>query len=220
MKITELPVAVLRFQYQLARFPLQLIEQRVVSRFPEETPARLFYERSLGILDATVGGALNDQELVQRGAASVERSDTLSRAARLDAAAEAKKVKADAEFEAKRDQAVQERKAAQETKQEEVREARETAQERTRNAAETARKRTAAVKDRADDVAEKRVKSAEAAKRQQKDDITAAERKATEQAAAKREDAQDKRAAAAQQKAQADRIEELAEVEKDNRKAD
>ena len=220
MKITEIPVAVLRIQYQIARFPLRLIEQRVVSRFGEETPARLFYERSLGILDATAGGVLKDHDLMRRGVDSIERTDALSRAARLDAAAAVKTKKADAKFEATRDQAVNQRKNAQETKQEEVREARESAQERTRNAAEVARKRTDAVQKKADDVAARRVKTAEEAKRQQKSDVAAAEKKATAEAAAKRDDAQAKRAAAAKPRAQADRIEELADVAKDKRKAD
>ena len=48
MRITKVPFAVLRFQYQLVRFPLQLIEERVVSRMGTEAPARLFYERTLG----------------------------------------------------------------------------------------------------------------------------------------------------------------------------
>ena len=87
MKITDVPFAMLRFQYQLARLPLQLIEDRVVARMDSEEPARLFYERSLGLLDTTVGKALGAPELEQRGAALIERSDELRRAARLDAAA-------------------------------------------------------------------------------------------------------------------------------------
>ena len=58
MKITDVPFAVLRLQYQLARFPLQVIEDRVVARLDSEAPARLFYERSPGTLDLAVGTAL------------------------------------------------------------------------------------------------------------------------------------------------------------------
>ena len=32
MKITDVPFAVLRFQYRVVRFPLQLIEDRVIAR--------------------------------------------------------------------------------------------------------------------------------------------------------------------------------------------
>ena len=87
MRITEVPFVVLRFQYQIARFPLQLIEQQMAARLTSEAPARLFYERALGALDATVGNLLGDPDLEQRGAALVERSDALRRAAHLDATA-------------------------------------------------------------------------------------------------------------------------------------
>ena len=81
MEITDVPYAVLRFQYQLARFPLQLIEQQVVAGMSSEAPTRLFYERWLGGLDATVGKMLGDPDLEKRGAALIERSDALRRAA-------------------------------------------------------------------------------------------------------------------------------------------
>ena len=87
MEITDVPFAVLRFQYQLARFPLQLIEEQVVAGMSSEAPTRLFYERWLGGLDATVGKMLGDPDLEKRGAALIERSDALRRAAQLDATA-------------------------------------------------------------------------------------------------------------------------------------
>lgn len=95
MKISGIRLAALRFQYNLARLPLQLIEGRVVTRVGSEVPARLLYERSLGMLDATVGRALRDADIVERGAALLERTDALGRAARLDAKATARQVQAD-----------------------------------------------------------------------------------------------------------------------------
>ena len=79
MKIAEIPFVVLRFQYQIARLPLQLIEDQVVARLHSEGPARLLYERSFGALDATVGKLLGDPQLEKRGAALVERSNALAR---------------------------------------------------------------------------------------------------------------------------------------------
>lgn len=38
MNITTVPLAVLRLQYQIFRFPLQMIEQQVFSRFPPDAP--------------------------------------------------------------------------------------------------------------------------------------------------------------------------------------
>ena len=50
MKIAEIPFAALRFQYQIARIPFQLIENQMAARLYKEAPVRLFYERSLGTL--------------------------------------------------------------------------------------------------------------------------------------------------------------------------
>ena len=38
MTITKVPFAILRFQYQLVRFPLHVIEERVVARMGTEAP--------------------------------------------------------------------------------------------------------------------------------------------------------------------------------------
>ena len=75
MNITEIPFAVLRFQYQIGRIPFQLIENQMAARLHSESPARLFYERSLGTLDATVGKLLGDAELKEerRGARRSQR---------------------------------------------------------------------------------------------------------------------------------------------------
>ena len=48
MKTTDVPFAVLRFQYQLARIPLQLIEAQMAAWIGSEAPPRLFYQRWLG----------------------------------------------------------------------------------------------------------------------------------------------------------------------------
>jgi len=103
MRITQLPRSILRLQYRAARIPLQLIEERVVARMNPKAPARLVYERSLGVLDATIGSALGDPRLKRRGAALAERSDELARAARLDATADQDLKQADAKLEATRE---------------------------------------------------------------------------------------------------------------------
>ncbi len=106
MNIKELPFAVLRFQYQIARIPFQLIEDQMAARIDREAPARLFYERSLGSVDAAVGNLLGDPKLTQRGTALVERSDALGRAAKLDAKATATQEQADAKLGATREDVV------------------------------------------------------------------------------------------------------------------
>jgi hypothetical protein len=219
MRITELPIAVLRFQYQLVRTPLELIEDRVVSRMGAEAPARLFYERSLGVLDATVGSALGDPRLERRGSALVDRSDALSRAAQLEETAAQKKANADAELAASRDKVVDDREQAREAKKQSVEEARTEAEQRKRAAAQEAQERVAATKRQVDEVAARRKNAAEEIKRNEHAKIRAAEQKVTSAADSKLKDAQDKRNEAESKRAQANRVEQLADVERQNRQA-
>jgi len=220
MEITDVPFAVLRFQYQLARFPLQLIEEQVVAGMSSEAPTRLFYERWLGGLDAAVGKMLGDPDLEKRGAALIERSDALRRAAQLDATATQNQERADDELKAKRGKAIEDQKDARAVTEREVEEARTAAEERKGAAAEAAQKRTAAAKQQADEHAAQLMKSAEAAKRDEQAKITAAEQKATAAAESKLDEAQSKHSDAASKRATADRVEELADVEKQKRQSE
>jgi hypothetical protein len=189
MKTTDVPFAVLRFQYQLARIPLQLIEAQMAAWMGSEAPPRLFYERWLGGLDATVGNLLGDPKLEERGGALIERSDALDRAAQLDATATQKQVRADDELKAKRDNAIKDQKDVRAAKERQVKEAQSAAEQRKRAAARAAEKRTATARQQADDVAQRK-NSAEAAKREQQAKITAAEQTATAAAESKLKDAQ------------------------------
>ena len=219
MRIMDAPLAVLRFQYRIVRFPLQLIEERVVARMGTEVPARLFYERSLGLLDVAVGNALGDPRLEQRGGALAERSDSLRRAAQLDAAANQVRQQASADLKAKSDKAIEEQQNARAAKEREVEEARTSAAERRHAAEEAAAQRTATAKERADDVAAQRHNSAEAAKRTEQARIRENEQKAASAANAKLDDAQARRTEANTKRAQADRVEELAGAEKQKRQS-
>ncbi|OBG12051.1 IF2 family translation initiation factor [Mycolicibacterium celeriflavum] len=220
MSLTAIPRAVLRLQYQVARMPLQLIDDRFVARMDSEAPARLFYERSLGMLDTAVGAALGDPELRKRGATLVERSDALRRAAELDAAADENAKQAEAELEVTREKALQDKQDAFEETGREAREARKEAQQRKRSAVEEAEKSIAADKKQADQIAAQRKRNVETAKRREEAQIDAAERSVATTAAAKLNDAADKRVDAAVTQAQADKIEGLAETEKETRQAD
>ena len=220
MKIAEVPFAVLRFQYQIARIPFQLIEDQMAARLYKETPARLFYERSLGTVDAAIGNLLGDSKLKQRGTALVERSDALTRAAKLDAQATAKREQADAKLDATHQEVVTDIQEARDATEQEAVDARITAAERKRAAEEAAEKRVAEAKKQADEFAARRKNAAQSAKRQEEAKIRAAEKNATEAAKAKLDDAQAKRDEAARKCAQADRVEELADTEKQKRKSE
>lgn len=220
MSLTAIPKAVLRFQYQVARMPLQLIDERFVARMNDEAPARLFYERSLGMLDTAVGAALGDPELRKRGTTLVERSDALRRAAELDAAADENIKQAGRELEVTREKALQDKQKAFEETEAETRQARTEAQQRKRSAIEDAEKKIVEDKKAADQIAEQRKKNVETAKRREEEQIAAAERSAAKAAAVKMADAQDKRVDATVTRAQADTIEDLVDAEKDKRQAD
>ena len=220
MKIAEIPFVVLRFQYQIARLPLQLIEDQVVARLRSEGPARLLYERSLGALDATVGKLLGDPQLEKRGAALVERSNALSKAAKLDATATRNREQADAKLAATHDEVVTDINEARDATRRRAVQARTNAEQRKRAADEAAEKRTVAAKKQADEAAAQRNKAAETVKRQEEAKIGAAEARATKAAESKLDDAQAKRSEAASKRAQADRVEELANIEKQKRRSD
>ena len=220
MRIIDAPQAVLRFQYRIVRFPLQIIEERVVARMGSEAPARLFYERSLGLLDAAVGNALGDWRLEKRGGALAERSDALRRAAQLDVAANEARQQSSADLKAKSDKAIEDRQDARAAREREVGEAQTVAEDRKRAAEEAAAQRTAAAKTQADEVAAQRKNSAEAAKREKQARIRANEQKAAAAAKSKLADAQARRTEADVKRAQADRVEDLGDIEKQKRRSE
>lgn len=218
MRITDVPFAVLRFQYQLARVPLQLIEDQVVARMGSESPARLLYERSVGRLDVAVGTALGAPEVERRGTALIERSEALTRAARLDTAAERATEQAAADLKDATVTAAVVREEARAEKVDEAIRARTNAAHEKVAAINNAEKRVAKVSKQADDVAAKRKEAVESAKRREQDKIRAAERSAEKVADAKTRDAQKKRSDAAAKRGQADRVEQMADAKKQQRK--
>ena len=219
MSVTDLPLAVLRFQYQMARVPFQVMEEQFVARMDPQAPARLFYERWLGALDTAAGMVLGDPELKQRGAALAERSDALGCVAQLDATATRRQQQAADELKSKRDQAKQGLSHARATKQRKVTAARNAAQDRKGTAAGAGAKRSAAAKQQADEVAAQRINAAEATKREEQATIRAGEENAARVAESDLNDAQTTRSDAATQRAQADRVANLADAETQKRNA-
>ncbi|WP_431234727.1 IF2 family translation initiation factor [Mycolicibacterium psychrotolerans] len=217
MKITDVPFAILRLQYRAARVPLQIVENQVVARLDNESPTRLIYERSLGALDVTVGNLLNAPDIAERGAALADRSEALRLAAELDAEAGAEVREAGQEFKARQEEATKQRQNAQATKQKTVQESRQQAETRKREAAKNAADRVTAVKERVDKAASQLTAAVENAKQTERANITAAEKTVTKAAQAKLDDAADKRGEAAAIRKDADRLDELADVEKEKR---
>ena len=153
MNVMEVPRTIARAQYRLARIPLQLFEDRVLSRFDVEAPARLLYERSVGALDAVIGHALGDRQLSHDGVVLAQRSAARGRAARLDADADAMRRQADETLQEAREEVVQEREDARAAKRDAVAEAVSDADQRRRNATETAGRKADTAARRAADAA-------------------------------------------------------------------
>jgi len=219
VSIIELPLQVLRLQYRLARFPLQFIEDRWIARLDAEAPARLIYERSLGGLDAAVGGVLGDSTLRKRGAVLARRSEIRGEAAVRSMAAARQRQQAGAQLEDSLEAAADDRAEAVTAKQDAVADARERAQQRKRQAAEDADKRIAQAAKASRAEAERKREAAEAAEQQRLQRINKAEAKSAAAAKAALEDARDKRAAAAAKREQAEQVDVLADAEKRNRRA-
>ncbi len=56
-----------KLQYEVARLPLSLVDACVVRYWPEDTAARVGFERYLGTLDLLAGRLLADNAIRQRG---------------------------------------------------------------------------------------------------------------------------------------------------------
>lgn len=218
MNVMEVPRTIARAQYRLARIPLQLFEDRVLSRFDVEAPARLLYERSVGALDAVIGHALGDRQLSHDGVVLAQRSAARGRAARLDADADAMRRQADETLQEAREEVVQEREDARAAKRDAVAEAVSDADQRRRNATETAGRKADTAARRAADAAAQRRESVRKVQRGEFDRIDAAENAVTADASDKRAAAQTKREDAADKRTTADRVEGLAHAEKQGRR--
>lgn len=211
MKITEIPLAALRLQYRIARAPLRLFEQRVLTHVDSEAPGRLLYERSVGVVDAAVGNALGDPEVGKRGTALVERSEALGEATRLDEVAARKKKQADEKLRRSQEDVIAAPGKARKAAQRKVDKARSAAEQRKREAADSAAKRSADTKRRIDEEAARKVTGVEDAKRAKQQTITAAEKSVTAVVKSELDDAAEKRSDAVDKRAHADRVDDLAE---------
>ncbi len=215
MNVIEIPLSILRFQYKVVRFPLELFETNVVQTWGTESPGRLAFERALGSIDRVVGNVLGASDLQQRGEAKVQASDDLAHASRLDAEAEAAETRADDKLKTAREVAARERQAAAETADKAAREAREKAEQQKQQAEAEAKQKAAAEKKKSDSVAASRTTKARSAEKKQRDNITKAEKVSAAPAEAALADAADHQEQAEDKKAEAERIERLFKSEKE-----
>jgi hypothetical protein len=219
MSFADLSRTLLRVQYRIARIPLQLLDEQLVARLDSDARLRLFYQRSLGLLDAAVGNVLGSPTLAQRGAIKIERTDKLMRAADLDAEANATIAQANSKLRDVRGAAAQATEDAHAETAQAAKHAQDAADKRKRAARETADQRADAAKKQAHESAAIRKGAADAAKQVQHAVIRAHEKLAEADAQAKLDDAQDNRGVATRKRARANRLEDLADQVKAKRRS-
>ncbi|SEB68782.1 hypothetical protein [Rhodococcus koreensis] len=83
--LTALPLAMLRVQYTIVRYPLHLIDDHVIAHLAPVSPARQLYRGGLGLLDSVAGTVLAHQDRAHRAADTAPRiSPTSGRACDRD----------------------------------------------------------------------------------------------------------------------------------------
>jgi len=214
MKLTDVPFAILRLQYRIARTPLQLVEDRLMPRFGQAAPGRLMYERALGAVDAAAGNALKDAALEESGISRIQRAAALSDAMRLDDLAAEKKEHAQDQLARKREKAASAPQQAQAEAEERVASAQERAEQKTAQATRSAAEKTAEAKRKIEQSADQSVAAAEKAKRSAQNRSKAAEKAVTDVADEEMDDAAAKRRAATGARARADRLGDLSDSER------
>ena len=209
---------VIALPYELARLPLALVDDNLLSRLPETSGPRVALDKTLGSADKLAGSLLGNQVIAQRGAERIERSQKLVTAARLEKEADARREMARKTADSGRQKAAQKRKAAQDRAVASVTDA-AAAEARGKQEAKAKAAQTAAAKKAA---ADKRAASRTSTVEQRKGRVeSAAESKqaaARRKAKAELDDARETQKAATEARADAERLSDLTEVKKQKRK--
>ena len=204
--------------YELARLPLVLVDGRLSERLSEASVPRTTLDRALGSADKVAGTLLGNRDIVARGTDRLERSRKLRSAARLEAEAKATREQAHDTAAAGRHQAALKRRDAEERVTSGLEEADNTEARGKRDARVTAAKTAASKKAAADKRAASRKAAAE--KREQGVESAAEAKKKAAQRAARSEldDAREAKQAATKARAEAERLSDLTEAKKAQRK--
>lgn len=204
--------------YELARLPLVVVDQTLSPRLAETSAPRVTLDRTIGSADKLAGSVLGNRGIAQRGQDRLERARTLRAAAQHEKQAASARKEADAAATTGLHEAIQKREAAEEQLTSGLREA-EVVEVRGKREAKAKAARTASAKKRAaDQHAESRTTAAE--QRKQRTESAAEARKKAAQRSAKAEldEARQAKQAANQDRSDAERLGDLAEVKKQQRK--
>jgi hypothetical protein len=202
--------------YEIARLPLSVIDDKLADRLPERQ--RLTLDRALGSADRLAGTVLGDRGIAERGAERLERSRKVATATRLEEEATLRREQARETAEAGRRAAARKRRSAQDRAASGLDEA-DVVEARGKQQARAKATRTAAEKKAAAD--QRAAEAVEQAEQREAQATRAAEtkRRATQKKAkADLDDARDAEKAAGRARADAERLGELADAKKQERR--
>ena len=204
--------------YELARLPLVLVDETLASRLSEASPPRVTLERTIGSADKLAGTLLRNHEIAARGVDRLERSRKLQTAAQREQQATTLRRQANDKSAAARDEAARKREAAEERVTSGLREADAVETKGKQDARKNATTTAASKKQAADRRATSRTATVEDRERRAASVADAKKRTAQRQASAELDDARDAKRSAAQDRAQAERLGDLTEAKKKQRK--
>lgn len=209
---------VIALPYELARLPLALLDSSL-SLLPETSAPRVTVGRAIGYSDKLAGAMLGNPGIATRGSERIERSRKLLLADELEQQAATRREQARDTADAGRRQAAQQRTAAQKTAASGLKAA-DAAEARGKQEAKATATRTAAAKKAAATrKANARTEKVEQAKARA-DSAADAKKKAAQRAAKSELDgARETKQAATKARADADRLSDLTEAKKAERKS-
>jgi hypothetical protein len=204
--------------YEIARLPLSLIDSKLSDKLPENQ--RLTLDRAIGSADRLAGTVLGNRDLAKRGTARLERSAKVATAVRLEEEAETRREQAREKAAEGRRKATQKRKAAQERATRGLDEA-DAAEARGKQEAKAKAEKSAAQKKAAAD-RKASARTAQAEQRNKRVATTAETKRKAVQTKAQSEldEARATKQEAAKARADAERLSDLADAKKQERKQD
>lgn len=206
--------------YKIARTPLALVDSTLAQRLPETSAPRTTLDLVIGSTDKFAGALLGDQELGRRGEERIERSGTLRKAAKREHQADAKLKQAESIATSGREEADRKREAAENRAAESLDLAHVVEAREKREAKAEAKKEAAARRRAADQEAERRTSAIEQRKQQESAAVQAKQKASQRQAKATFDQAREAARAASKSRADAEKLEHLAESKKRQRKQD
>lgn len=206
--------------YELARLPLVIADNGVSRMLPETSVPRVTLDWTIGSADKLAGALLRNRDIAKRGADRVERSHELWTAARREDEAAARREQARETAAEGRRTAAQKRRAAQDRAAASLDEA-AAAEARGKQEAKAKAAKTASTKKAAaDQRAANRTATAEQRRARTESAAEAKKRTAEREARSELDDARETQQSAAASRDDAERLSDLTDAKRQQRKQD